>query len=45
MSSDIIVSAQGVDVYYDKSQILFGIDFELRQGQKPVDPTPYMEKM
>lgn len=33
MSSDIIVSAQGVDVYYDKSQILFGIDFELRQGQ------------
>ena len=33
MSSDIIVSAQGVDVYYDKSQILFGIDFELRKGQ------------
>ena len=33
MSSKLVVSAKGLDVYYDKSQILFGIDLELRQGQ------------
>ena len=31
--SEPVVSTHGLDVFYDKSQILFGIDLELRQGQ------------
>ena len=28
-----VVSLNGVDVYYDKSQILFGVEFDVMQGQ------------
>ena len=33
MSSAPIIAVQGLDVFYGKSQILFGVGFEVQQGQ------------
>lgn len=33
MSNAAIISVDGIDVYYGKSQILFGVGFEVEQGQ------------
>lgn len=33
MSTPVVVSLSGIDVYYDKSQILFGVEFDVMQGQ------------
>lgn len=33
MSAPVVVSVNGIDVYYDKSQILFGVGFDVLQGQ------------
>jgi branched-chain amino acid transport system ATP-binding protein len=33
MSAPVVVSVDSIDVYYDKSQILFGVGLELKQGQ------------
>ena len=33
MSAPVVVSVSGIDVYYDKSQILFGVGFDVLQGQ------------
>jgi len=33
MSVPVVVSVNGIDVYYDKSQILFGVGFDVMQGQ------------
>jgi branched-chain amino acid transport system ATP-binding protein len=33
MSAPVVVSVDSIDVYYDKSQILFGVALELKQGQ------------
>jgi branched-chain amino acid transport system ATP-binding protein len=33
MSSRTVVSVEGIDVYYDKSQILFGVAFDVEEGQ------------
>ena len=33
MNAPVVVSVSGIDVYYDKSQILFGVGFDVLQGQ------------
>lgn len=33
MSADMVFSVEGIDVYYGSSQILFGVDLEVAQGQ------------
>jgi branched-chain amino acid transport system ATP-binding protein len=33
MSAPVVVSVDSIDVYYDKSQILFGVGLDLKQGQ------------
>jgi branched-chain amino acid transport system ATP-binding protein len=33
MNAPVVVSVSDLDVYYDKSQILFGVEFDVMQGQ------------
>jgi branched-chain amino acid transport system ATP-binding protein len=33
MTAPVVVSVDNIDVYYGKSQILFGVGLEVKQGQ------------